>query len=92
MRRLYLVAYDIHSSAIRRKAREAVKGFAVGGQKSVFECWLDEGEFQCMRTALEALVNQGTDRVFIVELDPRAAIHTLGRGIAPVDDVLFYIG
>ena len=39
-RHLYLWAYDISCNRSRRQVREILRGYAVGGQKSLFECWL----------------------------------------------------
>jgi hypothetical protein len=42
--------------------------------------------------ALRALIDPGTDRVVFLRLDPRAAVHTLGVGVAPHDGAFFYQG
>jgi CRISPR-associated protein Cas2 len=92
MRQLYLISYDIRDSARRTRVMQSIKGNAVGGQKSVYECWLDDSELTHARHALEDLIDQDIDRVFITGLDPRAAIHTLGMGTPPEDGDMFYLG
>lgn len=91
-RHLFLVGYDISSHRLRRRARALVKGTAVGGQKSLYECWLTHGELQQLLAALRALIDPVTDRVALVRLDPRAAVHTLGVGVPPADGEFFYQG
>ena len=43
LRHLFLVGYDIASARRRRQALKAIKGHAIGGQKSLYECWLADG-------------------------------------------------
>jgi len=45
-RDLYLAAYDISAPDRLRAMLYAVKGYATGGQKSVYECFLSQGERQ----------------------------------------------
>ena len=92
MRQLYLISYDIKDNARRARVLRAIKGNAIGGQKSVYECWLDANEFQNAKYALASLVHDAADRIVLTRLDPRAAIHTLGVGVPPEDGNLFYLG
>ena len=92
LRHLFLIAYDISCHRRRRRALKAVKGHAIGGQKSLYECWLTAGELQQAMAALRALIDPADDRVVFVRLDPRAAVHTLGVGVAPQDGEFFYQG
>lgn len=92
LRHLFLVDYDIASARRRRQALKAVKGHAIGGQKSLYECWLTAGELQQAMAALRALIDPLEDRVVLVRLDPRAAIHTLGVAVKPHDGEFFYQG
>lgn len=92
LRHLFLIAYDIACHRRRRRALAAVKGNAIGGQKSVYECWLTSGELQQAMATLRALIDPLTDRVVFLRLDPRAAVHTLGVGVAPEDGEFFYQG
>lgn len=92
LRHLFLVGYDISCSRRRRKALKAVKGHAIGGQKSMYECWLTSGELQQAMHALRGLIDPGTDRVVFVRLDPRATMHMLGTAVAPADGEYFYQG
>jgi len=92
IRHLFLVGYDIRCNRRRRHALKALKGNAIGGQKSVYECWLTQQELQALLVTLRELINPLTDRVVFLRLDPRATVHTLGVGIAPADGDFFYQG
>lgn len=91
-RHLFLVGYDITCHRRRRHALKAVKGHAIGGQKSLYECWLTAGELQQAMRELRQLIDPDIDRVVFVQLDPRAAVRTLGKGVAPQDGAFFYHG
>ena len=92
MRHLHLIGYDISANAARSRALRAIRGNAIGGQKSVYECWLKAGELDYMRLELDGLIDDATDRVLILQLDPRALVHTLGVAVPPEDGELFYLG
>ena len=92
LRHLFLIGYDISSARRRRRALKVVKGHAIGGQKSMYECWLTSGELQQAMHAWRHLIDPVTDRVVFVRLDPRAAMHMLGTAVAPVDGEFFYQG
>lgn len=92
LRHLFIIGYDIACDRRRRRALKAVKGHAIGGQKSVHECWLTSGELQQAMATLRALIDPATDRVVFLRLDPRAMVHTLGVAVRPQDGEFFYQG
>lgn len=92
MRQLYLVSYDIVDNNHRRRVREIIKGNAVGGQKSVYECWLNPRELESLNHCIDLELRHERDRAMLVRLDPRAAIHVLGIGVKPTDGDIFYVG
>lgn len=92
IRHLFLIGYDISCDRRRRRALKVVKGQAVGGQKSLYECWLTAGELQQVMGALRRLIDSRTDRVIFVRLDPRATVRTLGVAVPPHDGEFFYAG
>ena len=71
MRCLYLVCYDIASPKRLRKVHRCIKSYAIGGQKSFYECWLTASEQQSLKEDLFALLNEAEDRVHFFQLDPR---------------------
>lgn len=92
IRHLFLVGYDIRCNRTRRRALRTVKGYSVGGQKSIHECWLTQGELQEVLSALRQLIDPQTDRVILLRLDPRATVHTRGVAVVPEDGDFFYQG
>jgi CRISPR-associated protein Cas2 len=92
LRHLFLIGYDVTSARRRRHALKAVKGHAIGGQKSLYECWLTAGELQQAMTTLRSLIDPSEDRVVFLRLEPRAAVHTLGVAVKPQDGEFFYQG
>lgn len=70
----------------------ALKGHAIGGQKSLYECWLGELELDRALAQLEALVDPDKDRLVVVRLDPTARVHVLGCAVEPRDGEFFYQG
>jgi len=92
LRHLFLIGYDISSARARRKALKAVKGHAIGGQKSMYECWLTSGELQLAMAALRSIIDPTTDRVIFLRLDARAQVHTRGVAVPPADGTFFYQG
>lgn len=91
-RTLYLIAYDITDDKRITRAREFLKGYSTGGQKSVYECYLTKGEFRTVSEELGRIIEEEDDRVHIFTMDGRSRTHALGIGIQPKDPVYFYIG
>jgi CRISPR-associated protein Cas2 len=90
-RNLYLVAYDVSSPRRRRRLLAAIKGYAIGGQKSLYECWLTEAELRSALTTARALLDPLTDRALFLRLDPRADVRVLGVAVAPADGEFFFL-
>jgi len=90
-RPLYIGAYDIGDPRSQAKARELLKAHSVGGQKSVYECFLSEAERRAVISGMSRVV-KFCDRFFLVRLDPRTKILTLGCAVPPQDPPFFYVG
>lgn len=43
---LYLVCYDVSDPKKLRRIRKMTAAYAVGGQKSFYECWMTESELR----------------------------------------------
>ena len=52
-----------------------VNAFAIGGQKSFYECWLTRKELFDMKKWFETELNLETDRVHFFQLDNRQDPH-----------------
>lgn len=92
LRHLFLIGYDIASPRRLRRALKVVKSHAIGGQKSLYECWMTSAELQQAMHQLRQLIDVQADRVVFVRLDPRARMHMRGTAVAPADGEFFYQG
>jgi CRISPR-associated protein Cas2 len=91
-RTLYLIAYDIADGRRLNRVRYFLKGYSTGGQKSVYECFLTDGELGMVSDALQHLIKEEEDRIHIFTMDGRSHTHALGIGLQPRDPAYFYIG
>ncbi len=91
-RNLYIAAYDITHPSRLRDGLQVLRDYASGRQKSVFECFLSEGEKRVLLTQMRALLDPEEDRFFLLRLDPRGKLRTLGKAIKPQDPSWFYVG
>ncbi len=91
-RALYLIAYDITDDRRLNRVRTFLKGYSTGGQKSVYECFLSDGELRSVKSVLSRLIMVSEDRVHILRMDGRSRTHVLGIAVQPKDPSYFYIG
>lgn len=81
-RGLYLCCYDVQSDEQRNRVHRIVASFAIGGQKSAYECYLSPGE----RHTLENLVKNGlseSDSLVIQPIVDAKLIKVIGIGRQP---------
>jgi CRISPR-associated protein Cas2 len=90
-RALHVAAYDIGEAKRLRLALRVLKGYATGGQKSVFECFLSEEERRSLVREMIPLI-EDEDRFLLLRLDPRSEVLTYGIAVAPSDPEYFYVG
>lgn len=91
-RRLNLAAYDISDPKRLRKGLDAMKQFATGGQKSVFECFLTEAEKERLIREMSLVLHPAEDRFFLIPIEMRSPVRTLGIAVAPADPPFYYAG
>ena len=89
---LYLAAYDVADPRRLRQALQAVKTYATGGQKSVYECFLTGAERDALLTEIRGTLDDSEDRFMLVRMDPRSRVSTLGIAVKPADPEFFYVG
>lgn len=70
-RNLYLIAYDISEPAALRKILKLIKSYAIGGQKSFYECWMTKQELKAFLGDVIELIDAQTNSVMIFQLDSR---------------------
>ena len=90
-RSLYLAAYDVRDPRRLARVLAAAKTFAVGGQRSLYECWLSEGERVAFLDTMAARLHR-FDRFALVRPVSRGPLVTLGIAVAPDDPPFFYQG
>lgn len=91
-RRLYVVAYDVRHPKRLAAALRVVKGFASGGQKSAYECWLTEHERKALQEGLDRVVDFDRDSVAFFPLELRHPMSALGTAVVPADPDFYYFG
>ena len=80
----HIAAYDIASARRLRAALKILLGYAVGRQKSVFECELDQARWAELCERMEELIDPAEDRFLILPASVARPWDTLG--IAPRHD------
>ena len=91
-RQLYLAAYDISCNRRLRKALYVLRGFASGGQKSVFECFLTHAEKAQLLEEIGLVINPVEDRFILLKLAGAKHIRALCKAVPPQDGSFFYVG
>ncbi len=91
-RQLFLVAYDVADPRRLRHALAVVRDHALGGQKSVFECWLNPAERRHLQKRLREVTDPEEDAYFLLRIDPRARVRVLGLGQPPANPRWFLVG
>jgi len=91
-RQLYIAAYDISCNRRLRKALYVVRGYASGGQKSVFECFLTPAEKAQLLDDINSIIDPVEDRFILLKLLGAKHIRTLGKAVLPQDGSFFYVG
>lgn len=90
-RSLFIATYDVSSPARLRQVRRAVKAYASGGQKSVFECFLTPMERKTLIAKARELINEREDRFALLRVEQRAAPVLLGIAEPPLDPDLHLV-
>ena len=90
----YLVCYDIVSDARRNKVAKILESYGLRVQKSVFECILDEKQYQSLSKYLMRLVNRAEDQVrfYPMSAHNRCKVAVLGTQVEfSIDDAAFIV-
>lgn len=79
---LFLVARDIHCNRRRTAVRKITAVFAVGGQKSAYECWLTPAQRDRLCQKLTQQIDSEEDRLLMLRRDPSSVLPTNGFATA----------
>ncbi|MBS6022220.1 MAG: CRISPR-associated endonuclease Cas2 [Haemophilus haemolyticus] len=78
-RHKYLIAYDIADQKRLHQAHKKVEAFAIGGQKSFYECWLTEHEMSKFKSEVNNLIEPFDDRIFIFRVSDNVEPMLFGK-------------
>ncbi len=90
----YLVCYDIVSDTRRTRVSKLLSSYGFRVQKSVFECVLDENQYQIVSKYLMRLVNKREDQVRFYPMSAHNRCKVAVVGTQPefvVDDAAFIV-
>jgi CRISPR-associated protein Cas2 len=91
-RDLYLAAYDVSDVDRLQAALHVLKGYASGGQKSVFECFLTARERLALLAEIRVVLDASEDRFLLLPLPDAGGIRALGIAVRPSDPDFYYVG
>ncbi|MCG5531152.1 CRISPR-associated endonuclease Cas2 [Halorhodospira halochloris] len=91
-RKPYLAAYDVRCPRRLAKVVRVIKGYASGGQKSAYECWLSPAECEALHLEMAEVLDTKVDQFTLLPLEPRQPLVTLGAAEEPADPQFFYVG
>ena len=91
-RALFLAAYDVTDPERLQAALHVLKGYATGGQKSVFECFLTVREQQALLAEIRGVLDVSADRFLLLPLPHVKGIQVLGIAVQPSDPAFYYVG
>lgn len=77
---LTVVAYDISDAKRLARVAKLCEDYGVRVQYSIFECRLEESEFETLWLKLLDLIDDEEDRIVAYKIDARCAKETLSAG------------
>ena len=80
-RDFYLAAYDVTDPERLQAALHVLKGYACGGQKSVFECFLTVRERGALLAEVRGVLDTREDRFMLLPLPGHRDIRGLGLSL-----------
>jgi CRISPR-associated protein Cas2 len=90
----YLVCYDIVSDVRRSKVSKLLEAYGFRVQKSVFECVLDEKQYEHLSKYVTRLVNKREDQIRFYPMSAHNRCKVAVLGTQPqftVDDAAFIV-
>ena len=90
--RLYIATYDVTDPRRLYRLRQAIRQYATGGQKSVFECFLTPAAHRELIMWTLPIIDESKDRFALLQVEERTKPILLGTAISAVDPDFQYIG
>jgi CRISPR-associated protein Cas2 len=94
METFYLVCYDVVSDRRRNRVANLLKGYGLRVQKSVFECVLNESQYEMLNQKLKKYLKKEEDQVRLYPMSGYTREKVVILGMQPlreVDDVAFIV-
>lgn len=91
---IYLICYDIVDDRRRTKLSKLLKTYGLRVQKSVFECKLNEQQFQYLQQKTSSMINLNEDQVrfYPIPAISREKVSIIGfRAEIAVDDPAYIV-
>ncbi|HHP7244723.1 MAG TPA: CRISPR-associated endonuclease Cas2 [Elainellaceae cyanobacterium] len=91
---LYLVCYDVVRDRRRNRVAHLLEGYGMRVQKSVFECLLNEHQYDLLQRKLAKYINAQEDQVRFYPLTAHTRRKVIILGLQPprqIDDVAFIV-
>ena len=90
--KLYIATYDVADPRRLYRLRQAVRQYATGGQKSVFECFLTPAAHPELIMRALSIIDESKDCFALLQVEERTEPILLGIAIPAVDPDFQYIG
>ncbi|MEM1280265.1 MAG: CRISPR-associated endonuclease Cas2 [Cyanobacteria bacterium P01_H01_bin.152] len=90
----YLVCYDIVLTRRRNRVAHLLEGYGMRVQKSVFECLLNENQYDLLQRKLSQYINAEEDQVRFYPMSAHTRRKVSILGMQPprqIDDVAFIV-
>jgi CRISPR-associated protein Cas2 len=91
-RQLFLVAYDVRHHRRLYRVHQILKGYACGGQRSAFECYLSTTEKQELISRIDHEIDKDKDAFLIIRLCSKNSVEILGKAVMPAEELYTYLG
>ena len=92
MERCWIICYDISSPKRLRRIAVVMNLFGLRVQRSVFECWLTDGQFRCMLTQVRKIMKEDEDDIRFYHLCSSCRVTSQKRSDTPFrDERKYYI-
>jgi CRISPR-associated protein Cas2 len=90
----YLICYDVVNDRRRNKIAHLLEGYGLRVQKSVFECVLNESQYEMVNKKLNRFLKQEEDQVRFYPMSGHTRRKVIILGMQPereVDDAAFIV-
>ena len=89
---LYIATCEVADPRRLHRLHQAIRQYATGGQKSVFECFLTPAMRRALIGRALSIIDEGKDRFALLQVEERTKPILLGTAIPAADPNFQYIG